>query len=226
MESLTGFGFIRADSMMKKRRSNNRRPRSNVWLAFDASKLAIPSPSNSRRHSPDESGCGETSFRRKEFYLNSPSPAGLAAPAAHSKKATRDDKAFQKFNGYSGGVSSRDCRLSERPNEGALGSAKWKRTSKIYEGFDIKSGALDGNRKSGEDFGTHHLEAAHGTSENKLRKVKLKVGGVTRTIHAKPDTMSVDARSAAKLPRSLDASYPQLSPQVYYVTHSTSKLLL
>ncbi|KAJ8503927.1 hypothetical protein OPV22_004813 [Ensete ventricosum] len=78
--------------------------------------------------------------------------------------------------------------------------------------------------KSGEDYGMDHLgEAHHITSESKLRKVKLKVGGVTRTIHAKSDLQSSsDKSSLAKHSQFLEAPRRRLklNSQTVFYGHS------
>ncbi|URE02783.1 PAPA-1-like conserved region [Musa troglodytarum] len=175
MEGFGGPRFVGLDTVVKKRRSA-RRPRPNAQLTFDACNisplLSAPSLSNSRNFSADDDGGSETFFRRKEVYLNGPSPRSLAINLAPSRKVTKDGKALQEL------------------------------------AIVMQSGSPDtGLGKSGEDFGMDHLgEAHHITSESKLRKVKLKVGGVTRTIHAKSDLQSSsDKSSLAKPLRFLEA---------------------
>ncbi|WOL16430.1 hypothetical protein Cni_G25217 [Canna indica] len=199
MEGFGSSGLSGPGALAKKRRSFTRRPRSNSWLASSASYMPDPSSNSTRRFSPDDNGCSENSFGRKEIFLNSPPPRSFPNTVAHSKKA-EDGKVFQESDGYSGGGNSRGGHFSDpkHGNEGALfAPIKWKRTSKVYEGLEKKSGSVESNvGKSGDDYGTNHLgEAPSGTSENKLRKVKLKVGGVTRTIHAKSDIHSTNVRS-------------------------------
>ncbi|CAL9163395.1 unnamed protein product [Musa hybrid cultivar] len=207
---MEGFGcprFIGLDTVVKKRRSA-RRPRPNAQLTFDACNisplLSAPSLSNSRNFSTDDDGGSDTFFRRKEVYLNGPSPRSLAINLAPSRKVTKDDKALQELGGYSGGGTSRGGHLLDLKycGEGILAPAKWKSTQKVNEAIVMQSGSLDtGLEKRGEDCGMDHLgEAHHITSESKLRKVKLKVGGVTRTIHAKSDLQSSSDKSSLAKP--------------------------
>ncbi|RWW22448.1 hypothetical protein GW17_00013353 [Ensete ventricosum] len=213
MEGFSGPRFIGLDTVVKKRRSA-RRPRPNAQLTFDACNisplLSAPSLSNSRNFSTDDDGGSVTVFRRKEVYLNGPSLRSLAINLAPSRKVTKDDKALQELGGYSGGGTSRGGHLLDLKycGEGFLAPAKWKSTHKFNEAIVMQSGSPDtGLGKSGEDYGMDHLgEAHHITSESKLRKVKLKVGGVTRTIHAKSDLQSSsDKSSLAKHSQFLEA---------------------
>nr|CAD1816894.1 unnamed protein product [Ananas comosus var. bracteatus] len=72
----------------------------------------------------------------------------------------------------------------KRCSEGVLSPANWKSSSKIKESAEKEYYV----GKSGD---VYSMRQQNMSGENKLRKVKLKVGGVTRTIQTKPN--SVDA---------------------------------
>ncbi|XP_048235885.1 calponin homology domain-containing protein DDB_G0272472 isoform X2 [Ricinus communis] len=87
--------------------------------------------------------------------------------------------------------SGRSAFSNKRSSEGVLAPANWKNTSKVKESFEAES--INANIYSGRNGESQSLEQSGVLvdslgNENKVKKVKLKVGGVTRTIHANSTT--------------------------------------
>ncbi|KAA8545254.1 hypothetical protein F0562_020038 [Nyssa sinensis] len=195
MESFGGFGFGDASKTVRKKRSNSsRRPRNDSQPLpdyRDNSSLSSTPPSDnaSKASSDDNTGQG-TNSRRKELNLNQCSSRASSSNLAEAETAV-------KANNEDGIGESSDVRFksnserkhsgidSKRSSEGVLAPANWKSTNKVKE---------DGP----------------GT-DNKLKKVKLKVGGVTRTIHptSTSDGASLGGSSSTKSSRSSDALRPR-----------------
>ncbi|CAL9112041.1 unnamed protein product [Musa textilis] len=116
---------------------------------------------------------------------------------------------FGRVDGMHYGSSRGGHRFdSKHRGEGVLARAKWRSTDKVKEDTEERSKSLDANvGKSDMSYNLHQPEGVSNVmAENKLRKVKLKVGGVTHTIIETDDGGS----SSAKHPRSLDASHHRL----------------
>lgn len=223
MEGFGASAFNGVGAVMKKRRSvTSRRPRLEAQLIMESHDISLPS-NNSRRLSPDENGGSEAGFRRKEYCLNNPLPRSSSGNRVEggisSKKIKRDKKTFGVFDGYYGSGCPRGGNGSDLKHcsEGALAPAYWKSSSKTKGSIEMQSKSPDGSMgRSGDGDNMHLPEGAQSLSaESKLRKVKLKVGGVTRTIHAKSNLDSGNGGSSAKPPRSSDAirHHQRLSPQ-------------
>lgn len=222
---MEGFGvsaFSGVSAVIKKRRSvTSRRPRLEAQLIMESHDTSSPL-NNSRRLSPDENGGSDAGFRRKEFYLNNPPPRSSSANriegGTSSKKVKRDDKTLEDFyeSGCPRGGNGSDLK---RCSEGALAPANLKSLNKTKENIEMQSRSPDGYMgRSSNGHDMHQPEGAHSLSaENKLRKVKLKVGGVTRTIHARSNLEAGHGGTSAKPPRSSDAfrHRRKLSPQVH-----------
>ncbi|XP_026662553.2 eukaryotic translation initiation factor 5B-like isoform X2 [Phoenix dactylifera] len=227
---MDGFGasaFSGMSAVMKKRRSaTSRRPRLEAQLIMESHDMLHPL-NNSRRLSPDENGGNDAGFRRKEFYLNNPPPRSSSAHriegGTSSKKVKRDDKTFEDYYGSTCPRGGNGSDL-KRCSEGALAPANLKSSNKSKESIEMQSRCPDayaGRRGDGQDM--HQPDGAQSLSaENKLRKVKLKVGGVTRTIHAKSNLEAGNDGTSAKPPRSSDAfrHRQRLSPQDNSDDHS------
>ncbi|KAF5187630.1 Hit zinc finger and papa-1-like domain-containing protein [Thalictrum thalictroides] len=188
---MEGFGGSALDASVRKKRSNtSRRPRSDSHPFADDRDLSPPSSKpvseNLSKSSDENNGCGHSS-RRKEFNLNqfaSRSPAVDVVEGESSRRKSRKDDGtnggFDRFhsnsNSRGGNEHGRGGSDSKRSSEGVLAPANWKSMNKIRESFDLQ-------QKKPESHSSVVSEVL--ANENKLRKVKLKVGGVTRTIHAK-----------------------------------------
>ncbi|XP_020682292.1 uncharacterized protein LOC110099473 [Dendrobium catenatum] len=211
----SGSGQATASVVKKRRSSSIRRPRQGSPLHFgsrDPSSLSsTPSSDNTNKFSPDDSSGYDGSSRRKEIFLNYPPPkvASLSKfdDAAPSRKKKKDDRTHGEFDAHYASSSLRDHGRGgsdvKRSSEGVLAPSNWKGLSKFKENPDMQS-------LSPEQYG-HNLHQSAGSSsasvENKLKKVKLKVGGVTRTIPAKSNIETGNIGSSSiKYSRSSDAS--------------------
>ncbi|KAG0475711.1 hypothetical protein HPP92_015397 [Vanilla planifolia] len=207
-----------ASSVVKKKRSSSvRRPRQGSPLLFgsrDPSSLSSTSSDNTAKLSRDDSSGYDGSSRRKEIYLNKQHPkvASLSkiddlAPPMKNRKDGRSNGEFETHYARS---SLRDQgRIGsdvKRSSEGVLGPANWKNLSKLKENLEV-------NSLSSEQYGqSMHLSAGSSNTlvESKLKKVKLKVGGVTRTIPAKSNVgTNIIGSSSTKPSRSTDGPRPR-----------------
>ncbi|XP_020596522.1 uncharacterized protein LOC110036423 [Phalaenopsis equestris] len=204
-----------AASVVKKRRSSSvRRPRQGSPLHFgsrDPSSLSsTPSSDNTNKFSPDDSSGYDGSSRRKEIYLNYPPPKVASLSkfdySTPSKKRKKDNKAQREYDTHYVSSSLRDHGRNgsdvRRSSEGVLAPSNWKSSSKFKENSEMRS-------LSPERYGLNLHQSAGSAStsvETKLKKVKLKVGGVTRTIPAKSNIESGNIGSSSiKYSRSSDA---------------------
>ena len=167
------------EAVIKKPRSvASRKPRSTEQLASEYNGMYAPS-----RYifHDDDTGIEAGRHRRKELYLNSPE---MKSSAAHkndvSRKLRREDRSEGDYDGHSRSSKSKDA--AKHGSDGVL--------------------ALECNVKSsGSPPDNPQLvpRDASVPGENRLRKVKLKVGGITRTIHPKtvpePDPATSDGSS-------------------------------
>ncbi|KAF9596522.1 hypothetical protein IFM89_012253, partial [Coptis chinensis] len=150
----------------------------------------------SKVSSDENNGYGKSS-RRKEYNLND------VEGESFRRKSRKDDGRVGGFdgshNGNSRGINEHGRGGSNftRSSEGALAPANWKSTSKVSKS----------NLQSSQNSGHSALVTDGSGNENKLRKVKLKVGGVTRTIHPKPSSDVGD--SSMKSSRLSDISRPR-----------------
>lgn len=206
MEGVGSLGFSDVSSSVRKKRSNTfRRPRNDSPLPMDHRDLSSlsstpPSDDVSKGSSDDNIDCGSVS-RRREINVNHCSAGASFSNIAESESAKNaiknEDGGFAEsdeasnngsFRGSNdqrhGGVDSRRC------SKGVLAPANWKSTNKLGH-VEVVSDGLD--------------------NENKVKKVKLKVGGVTRTIQAKTisDGASAVGSSTTKYSRISDAPRPQ-----------------
>lgn len=191
MEDLNSSRFEGIGNAVKKRRSHRRpRPESQPLSdGRDVSSLSSTPPSDDVKpgSSDENSGGGDHSSKRKELSLSQcasrfPGPSGVEGenPVRKSKKV---DIGLDELYG--------DSSNHKRSSEGVLAPGNWRSTSREKESPEPqKTMAL--NKKADEGTGPSQDRLGN---DNKVKKVKLKVGGVTRTI---------DANS--KSSRSLDAT--------------------
>lgn len=216
MEGFGGFSFNGIGSAVRKKRSNtSRRPCTDskpISDYCDMSSLSSTPPSDSgcKVSSDDNTGHG-SSYGRKERNLNQCSSKASSMntfEALTTRKVIKnEDGGFGEFSeaGISGSLSgsneqSHSRSDSKRCSEGLLGPA-WKGRDPHIDGR-INKTSISGQLGVVQDgLG----------NDNKLKKVKLKVGGVTRTIHAKSssDGASVGGSSSTKPSRSSDAPRPR-----------------
>ncbi|XP_068662354.1 uncharacterized protein [Aristolochia californica] len=219
MEALGGSAFDSTVAVTKKRRSNtSRRPRSDSHSFFETREISpsssTPPSDNASKASSDENAGKGAGSNRRELNLNNPSRASFNRAEGESlpKKSKKEDGTYGEFGGFYGNGSCSKGNSSDirRSSEGVLAPANWKNTNKVN---------FDSQPRSSEDGNGRHSDARNAgtvtngsggkadasSHENKLRKVKLKVGGVTRTIHAKSTTDGASGGSTSKSFRSSDA---------------------
>lgn len=228
MESFGGFGFSDMGRTVRKKRSNSsRRPRNDSQPLpdyCDNSSLSSTSPSEdaSRISSDDNDGHG-TNYWKKELNLNQCSSKASATNLVEGEttlKISNEDAGCRESDGAHiksnsewehSGIDSKRC------SEGVLAPANWKSVSQV-KGLELQSRTIDAqiSRRISDTYssgpsGQSEVASDGAASDNKVKKVKLKVGGVTRTIHTK--SMSVGASlggsSSMKYSHSSDASRPR-----------------
>ena len=208
MEGLGGLGFSAIGSTARKRRSNtSRRPR-NESQSFsdyrDVSSWSSTPPSDhmSKVSSDENTGCGSSSRNKELNQCSSKSSSVNVTGETTQKMFMNEDGGFGESNAASidGAFQGTEQRHSgsdsKRCSEGVLAPANWK----IRDTHT--SGMINASGDSGQEAVVDGI-----ANESKLKKVKLKVGGVTRTIHAKTtsDGASVGGSSSTKSSRSSDA---------------------
>ncbi|XP_043709630.1 uncharacterized protein LOC122658654 [Telopea speciosissima] len=231
MGSFGGPGFDGVGGTVRKKRSNTfRRPRPESQSfpdTRDHSSLSSPPSDNVSKVSSDENTGYDASSRKKEFNLNQcasrmPSSSRADGEIVH-KKIKKEEGTFGEYDRfYSNGSSKgsndhvRNGSDSKRCSEGVLAPANWKSTNKVKGSSELHSRKTDshiGSGKSGENRNSGQSGVGSDVigNESKLKKVKLKVGGVTHTIHAKSTTSDVafGSGSSIKTSRSSDAPRPR-----------------
>lgn len=223
MEGSVCSRFDFSVAVRKKRSNTSRRPRHDtptIFYGFDPSLLLSTPPSDS----VSKVSSGENIGYDAGFNVNSSSSRSssfnVAEGGTFPYKFGTDDGAFADFDQYYQNSTSRG-RLSakhsqgwnpsefKRRSKGAFDPVNWKSTSKDHlEPQSINPCSYNGNNLCLEQpsitssgMGERQDSSSH---ENKLRKVKLKVGGVTHTIHAK-STSGSGASGPTKLSISSDA---------------------
>lgn len=177
MEGFGSFGFSDKNSAVKKKRSNtSHRPRNDSQLPSDCRDIwslsSTPLSDNVSKVSSGENN-GHASFsHKKEINLNQCSTRPLSINIAEVESGRNGNGGGTgesdegSFNGSFRGSNEQVHSVvdSKRHSEGVLTPADWKGTSKV---------GLIGAVSDGLEY------------ENKVKKVKLKVCGVTHTIHSK-----------------------------------------
>lgn len=203
------FGGI-GNAVRKKRSQASRRPRPDSQPCAeinDDSPMSLTPPSDDgNKASSDDNGGFDSNSVRKEFSLNQcvsmGSPTGVEGDKLHN-----GDEKDGGFNSFYGNEPGRSGFNSKRSSEGVLAPANWKSMNAIKDGVESESRSADvysgwngesSNSRQSDGFG----------NENKLKKVKLKVGGVTRTIQPNSAANGVSgvSESSSKSSRSSDAS--------------------
>ncbi|KAK1578989.1 hypothetical protein Q3G72_034777 [Acer saccharum] len=154
------------NAVRKKRSQACRRPRPDSQPFVD-SRDSTPPSDDVNKVSSDENTGFTNKPRRKEFsvnqYVSGFSPASVTEGEKAQKRSKKDDGGFNTFYNNEHGRSGHN---NKRSSEGVLAPANWRKN-----GESQSSGMLGVN-----------IDCLG--NENKVKKVKLKVGGVTRTIHA------------------------------------------
>ncbi|KAL5565898.1 hypothetical protein UlMin_029062 [Ulmus minor] len=201
MENFGASGVSDVSSAVRKKRSNTfRRPRNDSQLPLDYKDAS--SLSDVSKGSSDENiDCGSVT-RKKEVNLNlCSSRASFTNNIAESESAKNviknEDGGFGDSDEASNNVSFRGSNEqrqhggvdSQRSSKGVLAPANWKSTS--------NSGNIEVN---GDDL----------DNDNKVKKVKLRVGGVTRTIHANTISDGASAVGSSTTKSSRISDVPRL----------------
>lgn len=215
MDEFGGSQYNGINNPVRKRRTQtSRRPRPDsqpLAEGLDNSPVSSTPPSDDlSKVSSEENASGDTNSRRKEFNLNQCVSRFPSAAGAGSEKLYEKNKKDGGFNAFYNNVPGRSGFNNRRSSEGVLAPANWKSTSKLKDGFESESRNVDiyGGR-NGESLssGQAGILLDGSGNENKVKKVKLKVGGVTRTIQANTTSNgSVGGGSSSKSSRSSDAS--------------------
>lgn len=215
------MGFSDVNSAVRKKRSNTfRRPRNDSQVPLDyhdISSLSSTPPSDdlSKGSSDDNNDFGSIS-QKKEINLNECSTRASFSNVAEYESAKNviknedggfaDSDEASNSGSFRGSNEQRNIGVdSGRSSKGVLAPANWKSTSKVGRHTEVVSDGLD--------------------NENKVKKVKLKVGGVTRTIQAKTisDGASAVGSSTTKSSRISDGPRPpQKLIQVFRTIYSKS----
>ena len=195
MEEFSGTRFDGVNNAVRKKRSQTSRrsrPDSQSFAeSQDHSSLSSTPPSDdvSKVSSDENAGAGaEANSRRKEFNLNQYVSKFSPAVGVEVEKTPKRKKEDGGFNAFYNNEPGRSGSNSKRSSEGVLAPANWKSTSKGKEWSELESRNVDiyGGR-NGEIQSSVQGAVVDG-NESKLKKVKLKVGGVTRTVHANSTT--------------------------------------
>ncbi|KAJ7973068.1 HIT zinc finger,PAPA-1-like conserved region isoform 1 [Quillaja saponaria] len=214
MEDLGGTRFEGLNSAVRKKRSQTfRRPRPESQPfseGHDQSASSTPPSDDMSKVSSDENAVCDTDFKRKEFNLNQCVSRISSAAGSEDEKPHKKNKKDGGFNMSHSNDPGRSGLYNKRCSEGVLAPANWKNTSKLKEGLDSESRSMDiyGGR-NGESLSPVQsgvLQDGLG-NENRVKKVKLKVGGVTRTIQANSTSNGASGNgSSTKSSRSSEAS--------------------
>lgn len=193
MEELDGtcrFDGIN-NAVRKKRSHTSRRPRPDSQPYsdnHDQSPLSSTPPSDDvNKASSDENVDYDSNSKRKELSLNQCMSRVSSAASVESEKIHRKDRRDGGFNAFYNNEPGRSGLNNKRSSEGVLAPANWKTTSMVKDGFESESRSADLSSGHNGESPSSRLSGAPldgSGNENKVKKVKLKVGGVTRTIQA------------------------------------------
>ncbi|KAA8549078.1 hypothetical protein F0562_000762 [Nyssa sinensis] len=210
------------NTIRKKRSQTSRRPRPESQPfpeTCDRSPLSSTPPSDdgSRASSDENNGCDANS-RRKDFNLNQCSSRDYTASRAEGEYPHKKIKEVRGSKLYSiGGLgnSTEDGHSGlnhKRCSEGVLAPANWKSSSKVKGRLELQLRTGDHGGRNSESQSSRHLEVIRDgvENENKVKKVKLKVGSVTRTIQTKSNSHGASGSgSSTKSAQSSDAPRPR-----------------
>lgn len=229
MEDLGGTRFDGLSNAVRRKRSQtSRRPRPDSQHASEGQELSPLSSTPSEdtgKASSDENVGYDANSKRKEFNLNhcvSQTSSGTGAEDDKSHKKSKKDEGFHTFYNNEpvrSGLNNKRC------SEGVLAPANWKGSSKVKDSLDseLRNADLYGGRNpesmSLAQFGGSQDGLGN---ENRVKKVKLKVGGVTRTIQANSATNGASGSGTTMKSRSSDASRPRQKQQVFHFGHNRS----
>ncbi|RVW41647.1 hypothetical protein CK203_068249 [Vitis vinifera] len=228
------FGGTRLDgignTVRKKRSRASRRPRPESQPHTESWDHSSTPPSDDVcKVSSDENAACDASSRRKEFNLNQCAAKAVSVGRAEcespNKRIKKEDGGCNAMFDCEGLGDSNESGLrdnneqgrgrvnNKRCSEGVLAPANWKSIGKVKESPEPQSRATDhpsqrnGESQSSRQSGVDLDGSGH---ESKVKKVKLKVGGVTRTIQAQSlSNGAASGGSSRKSSRSSDAPRPR-----------------
>ncbi|WVZ05633.1 hypothetical protein V8G54_018979 [Vigna mungo] len=221
MEDLGGTRFDGLSNAVRRKRSQtSRRPRPDSQPVSDSHELSPLSSTPSEdagKISSDENVGYDANSKRKEFNLNhcvSQTSSVTGAEDDKSHKKSKKDGGFQAFYNNEPGRSGLH---NKRCSEGVLAPANWRGSSKAKDSLDLDSRNADlYAAKNPESVNLAQFGGSQDGlgNESRVKKVKLKVGGVTRTIQANSATNGASGSgSTMKSSRSSDASRPRQKQQ-------------
>ncbi|KAE8693705.1 receptor-like serine/threonine-protein kinase ALE2-like [Hibiscus syriacus] len=218
MEEFFGTRFSGVNNAVRKKRSQTfRRPRpdsQSYTESHDRSSLSSAPPSDDMsKVSSDENAGGDANSKRKEFNLNQHVSGISPAVGVEVEKTHKRKKEDGGFNAFYSNEPGRIGSSSKRSSEGVLTPANWKSKSKGNELSEQESRKIDIYVGMNGEIQSSTEGTVTDANESKVKKVKLKVGGVTRTIHANstPNGLPGGGSSTRKnLQRSTeDGHFPQ-----------------
>ncbi|KAK6915675.1 Zinc finger, HIT-type [Dillenia turbinata] len=227
---MEGFGgsFSLSDlgSSVRKRRSNTlRRPRGDAPIFpenQDMSSLSSTPPYNLTKGSGEEINGYSSSSRRKDGLNQCNS---LASSVNTAEPETCHENSMNEYGPYQDRNDRREMlSTSKRFSEGVLAPANWKSKSKMKDESELQS-RTKYDQIGGKIWKKSGVESDARSHDNHFKKVKLRVGSVTCTIHAKTtsDITSV-GQSSTKSNGSLDSvwSHQKLLSQDDSVDHESA----
>ncbi|KAK9282391.1 hypothetical protein L1049_005308 [Liquidambar formosana] len=218
MEELGGTRFDGINNAVRKKRSQtSRRPRPDsqpVSESHDRSPVSSTPPSDDlSKVSSDDNTVRDTGSKRKEFNLNQCMSRVTSSSRVEGEKPHKKLKEDGGFNAFYGNEQGRSGLNNKRCSEGVLAPANWKSTSKVKESLELQARTTDipnGRNSESQSSMQSGVTSDGFGNESKVKKVKLRVGGVTRTIHANSTTNGTPGDgSSTKSSRSSDATRPR-----------------
>ncbi|KAL5561024.1 hypothetical protein UlMin_030771 [Ulmus minor] len=202
------------NAIRKKRSQTFRRPRPDDDLPMSTT---APSDDADKASSDENFGCDSNSGR-KEYSLNQCVSRVSFEPSVEGEKPVMDRKdggfkSFYNSEPRQGGL------IGKRSSEGVLSPANLKSTSVMKDDHESESRSADvfsGRNDESLSSKVSGVTVEGSANENKVKKVKLKVGGVTRTIQANSTSNGVSGfgEYSSKSSRSSETSTPQHKPNL------------
>ncbi|PQQ06802.1 uncharacterized protein Pyn_28791 [Prunus yedoensis var. nudiflora] len=142
--------------------------------------------------------------------------ARVSSAVGNGEKPHKNDSKDGEFNSFYNNEPVRNGINNKRSSEGVLAPANWKSTSIMKDGLISESRSADAfDRMNGESPSTRLSGLDGFGNENKVKKVKLKVGGVTRTIQANSAfNGTAEGGSSTKTSRLSDVSRQRQKPNL------------
>lgn len=192
MEDFGSSSFEGIGRFRKRRTRTSRRPKPESQPTSegrDISSLSSTPPSDeARAGSSDENSGVDHSSRRKELSL---SQCASRFPATSGPEGEKPVKKSKKLDV---GLDELYGNSRRGSSEGVLAPANRKSTARVKESLESPKTMALNSIKGDESVG---LSVDGLGNENTLKKIKVKVGGVTRTIDANSSGMSSRASDAS-----------------------------